>query len=128
MDVIHYLNTTTKVTRSDYQNIYELSPTALVVPYACCFATVLPLILLGFHSLRLNGEAAPRGFVQMLATTTGSDALRIVAAAARMDGNRYVSQKLKDMKIMYGELRVVGGQRGGKRRLGFELRMRSLNL
>ncbi|KAF2731035.1 hypothetical protein EJ04DRAFT_567215 [Polyplosphaeria fusca] len=123
MKLNSFWNTTTNVTQSNYQNIFVFSPVTLIVPYACCLAVVLPFLLLGYTSLRSNGvPAISGGFVQTLMTTTGSEALRDAAAAGCLGGKRNVPQQLKDMEIMYGELRDEGKQDGDIRRATFGLK------
>jgi hypothetical protein len=116
-------NTTIDVTKSSYQNIFKFSPIPLIAPYACCLAAVIPFLLLGYRSLRLNGvPAMSGGFVQTLMTTTGSEALRDAAAAGCLGGGRNVPQQLKDMEIIYGELHDEGKQEGVIRRATFGLK------
>ena len=123
MKLNSYWNTTTNVTQSNYQNIFLFSPIPLIVPYTCCLAVVLPFLLLGYSSLRLNGvPALSGGFVQTLMTTTGSEALRDAAAAGCLGGQRNVPRQLKDMEIMYGELYDERNQEGDIRRATFGLK------
>ena len=100
-------NTTTNVTHTNYQNAFSFTPRILVLTYACCLIAVLPFLLLGYHSLQSNGvPAISGGFVQTLMTTTGSESLRDAAAAGCLGGQRNLPRKLKDMEIIYGELRT----------------------
>lgn len=100
-------NTTTNVTHTNYQNAFVFTPRILVLPYACCLIAVLPFLILGYRSLQSNGvPAISGGFVQTLMTTTGSESLRDTAAVGCLGGQRNVPQKLKDMEIIYGELRT----------------------
>lgn len=123
MSLNSYWNTTTNVTQSNHQNIFLFSPIPLIVPYACCLAVVVPFLLLGYSSLRLNGvPALSGGFVQTLMTTTGSEALRDAAAAGCLGGERNVPRQLEDMEIMYGELYDERNQEGDIRRATFGLK------
>lgn len=95
----------------------------MVVPYVCCLAIVVPFLLIGYSSLRLNGvPALSGGFVQTLMTTTGSEALRNAAAAGCLGGEHNIPQQLKDMEIMYGELHNARNREGGIRRATFGLK------
>jgi hypothetical protein len=52
-------------------------------------------------------------------TTTGSEALRDAAAVGCLGGQRNVPRQLKDMEIMYGELRNERNQDSNIRRATF---------
>jgi hypothetical protein len=71
-----------QATTSGFRNVYSFSrPMNLVLPYALSLLLSIPLLLIGVLSLWRNGvPAADGGFVQLLMTTTGSQALREAAA------------------------------------------------
>lgn len=113
-------NTTTNVTQTNYNNIFSFSSKPrLIVPYACSLAAILPFLILGYSSMRLNGvPAISGGFVQTLMTTTGSSALRDAAAAGCLGGKQNIPRKLNDMEVVYGEL-IEDKKRGGVKRATF---------
>jgi hypothetical protein len=109
-------STTTNVTQSIYENTFVFTPTKLIAPYACCLLVVLPFLILGYRSLHLNGAPAlSGGFVQTLMTTTGSETLRQAAAAGCLGGQRNIPKELKDLEVIYGELRDDGNGGSVKR-------------
>jgi hypothetical protein len=98
--------TTTQVTQTSYENIFSFSSRPrLIVPYACSLGAVLPFLILGYISMRMNAvPAMSGGFVQTLMTTTGSATLRDAAAVGCLGGEQNTPKSLKNMEIMYGEL------------------------
>lgn len=59
--------------------------------------------------------------MQILMTTTGSETLRQAAAGGCLGGQRNIPKELKDLEIIYGELRD-GEKEGGVRRATFGTR------
>ncbi|CAG8953070.1 hypothetical protein HYFRA_00003265 [Hymenoscyphus fraxineus] len=112
-------NTTTNATVFENINVYTFSqPLNLVLPYFITLFVSIPFIILGSYALILNGvSATDGGFVQILATTTGSAALDDAAAGGCLGGDENVAQRLKDLKIRYGEL--VGRRPGNVKLAGF---------
>ncbi|KAM0160761.1 hypothetical protein ACHAPG_002825 [Botrytis cinerea] len=99
-------NTTSNATIVDTINIYTFSqPLNLILPYFITLGVSLPFLLLGFWSLYRNGvSATDSGFIQLLATTTGSQALEDAAAASCLGGSNHIDKIFKETKIRFGEL------------------------
>lgn len=112
-------NTTTNATVLETINVYTFSqPLNLVLPYFITLFISIPFIILGSYALIANGvSATDGGFVQIIATTTGSPALDNAAAGGCLGGNDNVVQELKDLKIRFGEL--VGRKPGNVKLAGF---------
>ena len=113
-------NESVAITATDHFNVYSFANSKqLLIPYLGCLCLSLPFMVLGLLSLGQNGVSAIQGgFLQMLMTTIGSDALRDAAAGSSLGGEENLPQELKKLRIRYGEL--VGGRDGsGMRRAGF---------
>lgn len=112
-------NTTTNATVFETINVYSFSqPLNLVLPYFTTLLISIPFIILGSLALIQNGVAATDGgFVQIIATTTGSAALDNAAAGGCLGGSDNVTQGLKELKIRFGQL--VGRKPGNIKLAGF---------
>lgn len=112
-------NTTTNATVFETINVYTFSqPLNLVLPYFITLLISIPFVILGSFALISNGvPATDGGFVQFIATTTGSPALDNAAAGGCLGGSDNVAQELNDLKIRYGEL--VGRKPGNVKLAGF---------
>ncbi|TVY14894.1 hypothetical protein LARI1_G006393 [Lachnellula arida] len=113
-------NTTANATISSAINVYDFSePLMLILPYFITLAVAVPFILLGGLALFKNGVSAiDGGFLQIVATSTGSAVLDHAAAGGCLGGDESVAQELKDLKVRFGEF--IGRQEPGRiRRAGF---------
>ncbi|TVY90270.1 hypothetical protein LAWI1_G004346 [Lachnellula willkommii] len=113
-------NTTANATILSAINVYDFSePLLLILPYFITLAVAVPFILLGGSALFKNGVSAiDGGFLQIVATSTGSAVLNHAAAGGCLGGDESVAQELKDLKVRFGEF--IGRQEPGRiRRAGF---------
>lgn len=114
-----YWNTTALTNVTNVLQLYSLAyPVTLIVPYLLCLVLSIPFLYLGLASLHSNGVSANSGgFVQILMTTMGSQAIEKAAAGGSLGGDENVPAELKTMKIRFGEL--VGTENRLQRRAGF---------
>jgi hypothetical protein len=66
----------------------------------------------------LSAAAIDGGFMQIIATSTGSAALDNAAAGGCLGGGESVAQELKDLKIRFGEI-IARDEPGKVKRAGF---------
>lgn len=113
-------NTTSNATILTPTNIYSFSsPLALILPYFITLLVSIPFLLLGSISLIRNGVSAmDGGFIQLVATTTGSPTLDNAAAGGCLGGDESAAPELKELKIRFGEL-VGRPDMGRVKRAGF---------
>lgn len=116
-------NQTVNAVESPSLTVYSFSRQEhLIIPYAAWLAVALPIILWGLFCLRRNGVPAnDGGFIQILTTTTGSQALRLAAAGNCLGGDGHLPKNLKDLEIKFGEVMDSGAEINGVRvrRAGF---------
>ncbi|KZF21607.1 hypothetical protein L228DRAFT_156401 [Xylona heveae TC161] len=88
-----------------FENYYYFThPLNLILPYFITLAVALPLLLLGLKSLFVNGvPATDGGFLQLLATTRGSEKLDQLAARGCLGEELNFPTELKKTKVMFGE-------------------------
>jgi len=100
-------------------NVYSFShPLSLILPYFITLAVALPFIVMGYIALLRNGvSATDGGFMQIIATSTGSAVLDRAAAGGCLGGNESTPQELRSLKIQFGEF--IGRGDAGVRRAGF---------
>jgi len=113
-------NTTSNATTLTAVNLYSFSrPLNLILPYFISLLVSIPFIVMGGVALWKNGVSAmDGGFMQTIATSTGSAILDRAAAGGCLGGNESIPQELKDLEIRFGEL--VGREDPGRvRRAGF---------
>jgi hypothetical protein len=99
-------NTTANASVSTPINVYSfLRSLNLTTPYFLNLVVTIPFILLGAVALLQNGVSAmDDGFMQMIATSTGSAILNKPAAGGCLGGNESVPLELKDLEIHFGKL------------------------
>lgn len=110
----------TEVTQWKIINVYSFSkPLNLIIPYFVTLLVTIPILAIGMLTLLQNGvSAVDGGFIQLITTSTGSEALEKLAGGACLGGDESVPKELKDLKIRFGEL--VGVEKGwAMRRAGF---------
>lgn len=112
-------STQVNATVIDSVNVYSFSqPLVLILPYFITLAAALPFIILGFAALIRNGvSATDGGFMQIIATSTGSAALDRAAAGGCLGGDENAPRELRELKIRFGEF--VGRGDAGVKRAGF---------
>lgn len=66
----------------------------------------------------MSTAAIDGGFMQIVATSTGSAALDNAAAGGCLGGNESVAQELKDLKIRFGGI-IARDEAGHHKRAGF---------
>jgi hypothetical protein len=113
-------NTTANATVSAPLNIYSFSrPLNIILPYFLSLLFAVPFIVLGALALLSNGVSAiDGGFMQVIATSTGSAVLDKAAAGGCLGGVESAPQELKDLKIRFGE--IIGREDPGRiKRAGF---------
>jgi hypothetical protein len=112
-------STQVNATVIDSVNVYSFSqPLVLILPYFISLAVALPFIILGFAALIRNGvSATDGGFMQIIATSTGSAVLDRAAAGGCLGGDENAPRELRELKIRFGEL--VGRGDAGVKRAGF---------
>jgi hypothetical protein len=103
----------------DSVNVYSFSqPLVLILPYFISLAVALPFMILGFTALLRNGvSATDGGFMQIIATSTGSAVLDRAAAGGCLGGDENAPRELRELKIRFGEF--VGRGDAGVKRAGF---------
>ncbi|KAF2107401.1 hypothetical protein BDV96DRAFT_693411 [Lophiotrema nucula] len=116
-------NTTAIANVTTYRNIYSFSrPVNLILPYALSLVFSLPLLILGYLSLRSNGVAAlGDSFLQLLVTVTRSEELDRIARPCSLGGDEMATKELKHTRIMFGELGAVDKRENNFGRMGFGL-------
>ena len=99
-------NTSANATSLDTINVYSFSrPLNLILPYFVSLLIAIPFILAGCLALHLNGvSAVDGGFMQIIATSTGSAILDKAAAGGCLGGDESIPQELKDLEIRFGEV------------------------
>jgi hypothetical protein len=99
-------NTTANATIHNIINVYSFSrPLNLILPYFVSLLLAVPFILLGGFALHINGvSATDGGFMQIIATSTGSAILDRAAAGGCLGGDESIPQELKDLEIRFGEI------------------------
>jgi hypothetical protein len=112
-------STRVNATRDTAVNVYRFSsPLNLILPYFVTLVLAVPFILLGGLALYWNGvSATDGGFMQIIATSTGSAVLDRAAAGGCLGGGESVPRELKDLRIRFGEF--VGRADAPVRRAGF---------
>lgn len=113
-------NTTANATTLHTINVYSFSrPLNLILPYFISLLLAIPFILLGGIALHKNGvSAVDGGFIQIIATSTGSAILDKAAAGGCLGGDESIPQELKDLEIRFGE--IIDREEPGKiKRAGF---------
>lgn len=122
-------NTTVNATMSTHRNTFSFSqPLILILPYSLSLIISLPLLIIGYLSLRSNGTASVNdSFLQLLVNITRSDELDQLVRSCSLGGNELATTDLKDTRIMYGRL---GTQEAGDNmhyRMGFGLEKEMLS-
>lgn len=116
-------NTTVNATINTNHNTWSFSQRLLLVLTYSLFSFIrLPLIILGYISLRGNGVAAlSDSFLQLLITITRSDELDRIARSSSIGGADTATKELKNTRIMYGALATERKDGEGLGRMGFGL-------
>ncbi|KAG0651198.1 hypothetical protein D0Z07_2001 [Hyphodiscus hymeniophilus] len=98
--------TTANATILHTVNVYSFSrPLNLILPYFISLLLTIPFILIGGLALHKNGvSAVDGGFMQIIATSTGSAILDKAAAGGCLGGDESIPQELKDLEIRFGEI------------------------
>ena len=119
----------TAVTQWQTINAYSFSkPLNLIIPYFLCLFLAIPILAIGSFALRQNGVSAiDGGFTQLITTSTGSAALKKLAAGGCLGGDENVPDGLKELRIRFGEL-VGEGKEGLVRRAGFGTKEETISL
>ncbi|PWY84750.1 hypothetical protein BO70DRAFT_423730 [Aspergillus heteromorphus CBS 117.55] len=104
---------TTTVTSTVPVNVYSFQrPVRLIAPYFACLGVALGFLLGGTHALVRNGiSASLTGLFQTLCTTRASARLDDLAAQGCLGGRENVPDELRELKVMFGEIRGKGGLR-----------------
>ena len=99
-------NVSTAVVQTNTVNFYSFHrPLNLLLPYFLSLASALFFVVLGLLALKNNGvSASSGGFLQILTTTRGSEALDRVAVKSSLGGAENMTRELQEMQILYGEL------------------------
>jgi hypothetical protein len=116
-------NTTVNATMTTHRNTYSFSqPLILILPYSLSLLISLPFLILGYLSMRSNGDAAlSDSFFQLLVTMTRSTELDRLTRDYSLGGNKLAAAELKDTRIMYGSLSAKGAGDVTFHRMGFGL-------
>ncbi|PYH89978.1 hypothetical protein BO71DRAFT_402596 [Aspergillus ellipticus CBS 707.79] len=106
-------STQTTVTNTVTVNVYAFTrPARLITPYFACLGVALAFLGLGGHALVSNGiSASMTGLFQTLCTTRASARLDDLAARGCLGGRENVPDALRDLKVMFGEIRGSDGAR-----------------
>ncbi|KAB8304250.1 hypothetical protein EYC80_003666 [Monilinia laxa] len=150
-----FWSTTANTSIHTTQNIYKFTqPLNLIIPYFLSLFLSLPFIFLGLWALVKNGvSAGDASFTQLLCTTSSQSSsssdsdsssyhnhsagntLRTLSQAACLGNPQSLSQPLKDLRVRYGELRILGSRDANSsiaghyiRRAGFGLESEVLPL
>ncbi|RPA82435.1 hypothetical protein BJ508DRAFT_414089 [Ascobolus immersus RN42] len=97
-------NTTTDVLMTPWAYVYQFDRKLLLWPYFSIFAVALPFAISGLFALQSNGVSSSKGFLQVVSTTTGSEALRAAAAECCLGGEENFERKLCKLKLKFGDL------------------------
>ncbi|KAI9927244.1 hypothetical protein ASPWEDRAFT_46700 [Aspergillus wentii DTO 134E9] len=110
---LNQTTTSALVTETILVNIYSFTnPARLITPYFIALAIALAFAIGGGHALVSNGiSASTGGLLQTLCTTRGSDRLSDLAAKGCLGGRENVPEDLKNLKVMFGEIRSSSGMR-----------------
>ena len=122
MNELGYWTTEVNATTSTLRNVYSFSNKLnLILPYYLSLAISLPLLVIGSILLYCNGvSATDGGFLQILTTTSNSKALHNAASIGALGGEENVPERLKDLKVRYGELVDDNSELNDlRRRVGF---------
>jgi hypothetical protein len=94
-----------------YTQQYIFTPrSTLIIPYATTVAVSLLFLVIGLIALRQNGvSAASGGFLQILCATKGSKALDDAVKEGSVGGSQNVSEELKGLHVMFGEMKGRAG-------------------
>ncbi|RAL00769.1 uncharacterized protein BO80DRAFT_425198 [Aspergillus ibericus CBS 121593] len=105
--------TQTTITNTITMNVYTFNrPARLITPYFVCLGVGLAFILFGGHALVSNGiSASMTGLFQTLCTTRASTRLDDLAAKGCLGGRENVPEDLRNLKVMFGEIRGRDGVR-----------------
>lgn len=96
-------NTTTNTTTSTTIDVYSFSRLLnLIVPYLASLLLAVPFILIRGIALHNNGTSViDRGFMQIIATTTGGAIVDKAVARGCLGVDESIPQELKDLKIRF---------------------------
>ncbi|PWY96004.1 hypothetical protein BO94DRAFT_530727 [Aspergillus sclerotioniger CBS 115572] len=110
---LNQTTTETTVTNNVTVNVYSFKrPARLITPYFVCLGVGLAFILFGGHALVSNGiSASMTGLFQTLCTTRASTRLDDLAAKGCLGGRENVPDDLRNLKVMFGEIRGRDGVR-----------------
>ena len=113
-------NTTSNATVYTEINVYSFSrPLNLILPYFIILLLAIPFIIIGGIALHNNGVSAiDGGFIQTIATSTGSAVLDRAAAGGCLGGEESIPRELKDLEIRFGEI-IDREEPGRIKRAGF---------
>jgi len=96
----------TKVSIIRYENCYILDAPYNLLAYLIVLLVSLVFIIAGLLALWTNGVAADGSFLQVLCTTTSSDALiNTLAEPSCLGGSTNVSDDLKLLNVRFGEIK-----------------------
>jgi len=115
-------NTTTNVAKGNFTNAYSFSGPRrfiLIMPYTACLLVGMVFVRIGLHSLFENVVAASNGFLQIIQTSRGSVDLDYVARGGSLGGPDNVPRALKDIELVFGELKNAASDNGVVRRAGW---------
>lgn len=74
------------------------------MPYFLTLLVLLSLLLVGLWALRVNGvSATDGGFLQVLMTTRGSEALDKAARGGCLGGEENIPLAIRGLEVMFGE-------------------------
>ncbi|KAF7593651.1 hypothetical protein BBP40_011057 [Aspergillus hancockii] len=98
--------TTVNVTRHELRTQFVFSrPLNLLLPYFISLEVALPLVAVGYWSLRQNSvPATDSGFLQVATTTRGNREFGQLAMGGRLGRNHNESARLKNLEVQFGEL------------------------
>ncbi|RAL13948.1 uncharacterized protein BO97DRAFT_387983 [Aspergillus homomorphus CBS 101889] len=110
---LNQTTTTTTVTKTITVNVYRFPhPARLITPYFVALAMALTFLGWGGHALVRNGiSASTTGLFQTLCTTRGSERLDDLAMRGCLGGRENVPDELRELKVMFGEMRTKDGSR-----------------